>query len=894
MENPKDLITAHLGADFDCLAAMVAAQKLYPEASLAFPGSQEGAVRAYLQSVKFSFPLLRVKQVDGRNLRRLIVVDTQSRARLGPLGSLLDLPELEVHLYDHHPDAVGDISAHFAVVRPVGATTTILVEILQEREIALSPQEATTLALGIYEDTGALTSVNTTPADLKAAAYLLASGADLAVVDEHLRRKLNPEQVSLLNDLLESAEEVQISGIPIVVATASRDHYVNGLALVAHEFRASQHPLALFFLVQMGDKVQLVARSRVPEVNAGAIATALGGGGHASAASASIKNMTLIQARDRLGCLLHDGAQGDRTVADVMVTSVRSVQAQASIQEVERLMTRYNLNTLPVVGEGEEGAVVGLITRQVLEKAIFHDLGGEPVSAYMSREFETLPPDAPARKALDLLLAGRQKLIPIVSKVSKMVREGQNGGRLEGVIARGDILRYLHEGGEARPEGAEGLGLRTPRTRDVRSLARERLPKETLRILEVVGEIVDTLGFTVYAVGGFVRDLLMGIGNLDLDLVVEGEGIALAERLAAREGGRHKVHKQYGTAVVTLPDGQRVDVATARVEYYERPAALPVVERGSIRADLYRRDFTINALAIQLNGRQAWRLIDLFGGQRDIKEKVVRVIQGLSFVEDPTRAFRAVRFVERYGFAIGAQTGSLLEAAVQKNLFDRLSGKRLFGEFQLILSEPDPWRYVARLGELQLLQFIHPSLKADVRLRERFREVGNTVALHALLFTEEPVEAWFVYFLGLLSDLKEKEVEEICNRLSLTGRRQVRAVEAGQTVQDILAGLMRGDPSPSQVYRLLHPLPAESVLLALALAPSQAVKKKISFFLTKLKNVRPSLRGEDLLEMGVPPGPDLGRLLEATRDALLDGLIEHGEVSERTFVRHRLALHAAN
>ena len=607
MENSKDLITAHLGADFDCLAAMVAAQKLYPEASIAFPGSQEGAVRAYLKSVKFSFPILRVKQVDGRSLRRLIVVDTQSRARLGPSGSLLDLPGLEVHLYDHHPDDVGDISAHFSVVRPVGATTTILVETLQERGIALSPQEATTLALGIYEDTGALTSVNTTPADLKAAAHLLASGADLAVVDEHLRRELNSEQVSLLNDLLESAEEVQISGIPIVVATASRDHYVNGLALVAHEFRASQHPLALFFLVQMGDKVQLVARSRVPEVNAGAIATALGGGGHASAASASIKNMTLIQARDRLDCLLHDGVQGDRTVADVMVTSVRSVQAQASIQEAERLMTRYNLNTLPVLGEveeGEEGAVVGLITRQVVEKAIFHDLGGEPVSAYMSREFQVLPPDAPARKALDLLLAGRQKFVPVVSKmVSKIVREGQNEGALEGVIARGDILRYLHE-------GEEGVGLRTPRTRDVRVLARERLPKEVLRILEVVGEIADTLGVTVYAVGGFVRDLLMGIGNVDLDLVVEGEGIALAERLAAREGGRHRAHKQYGTAVVTLPDGQRVDVATARVEYYERPAALPVVERGNIRADLYRRDFTINALAIQLNGRQAWRLTD--------------------------------------------------------------------------------------------------------------------------------------------------------------------------------------------------------------------------------------------------------------------------------------------
>ncbi|MEE8110765.1 MAG: hypothetical protein V3T44_07025, partial [bacterium] len=302
----------------------------------------------------------------------------------------------------------------------------------------------------------------------------------------------------------------------------------------------------------------------------------------------------------------------------------------------------------------------------------------------------------------------------------------------------------------------------------------------------------------------------------------------------------------------------------------------------------------INAMAVQLSGPQAWRLLDYFGARRDLKEKAIRVLHNLSFVEDPTRAFRAVRFAERYGFTIGSQTRSLLESAVRSNLFDRLSGKRLFTELQLILSEPEPWRYVAHLGRLGLLRFIHPRLKETPALRRRFREIDHSLAWYRLLFTGEEVEAWMLYLLGLFGDLTDEEMEAVCLRLALPGRRCSRILQARKDGVTVLAGLSRDEVAPSAVYRLLEPLHVETLLYSLAAAPSVRAKKHISLYLTHLKDVKPAIGGDDLMAMGVEPGPLYKELLDATRDALLDGLIERGAIHERAFARRRVALYAPN
>jgi tRNA nucleotidyltransferase (CCA-adding enzyme) len=225
-------------------------------------------------------------------------------------------------------------------------------------------------------------------------------------------------------------------------------------------------------------------------------------------------------------------------------------------------------------------------------------------------------------------------------------------------------------------------------------------------MLKRIGEVADEFGYGAYVVGGFVRDLFLYRLNEDVDIVIEGDGIAFAKKYAKLEGTRIHTYEKFGTAVIIFPDGYKIDVASARLEYYKFPAALPIVEMSSIKLDLYRRDFTINTLAIQLNSEKFGTLIDFFSARKDVKEKIIRVLHNLSFVEDPTRVFRAIRFEQRFGFTIGKLTNGLIENAVNMNFFQGLSGRRVLGELKQILEEDNPVPAIIRLNDFDLLKFI--------------------------------------------------------------------------------------------------------------------------------------------------------------------------------------------
>ncbi|MBW1645635.1 MAG: DHH family phosphoesterase, partial [Deltaproteobacteria bacterium] len=277
-----EIITTHLNADFDGLSSMLAARHFYPEAVMVFPGSQEKSIRNFfLHSCIYSYPFKRLKDIDLEQVTRLIIVDTRQKERIGVFAELVDRPGVEICLYDHHPDAPGDIQADGEVlVAPVGATATLMTEKLRRQGQKISPDEATMLLLGLYEDTGSFTYETTTPRDLEAAAYLLQQGGSLAVVAEVVNATLDREQVSLLNDLLLSMHEVIISGQRLKIAEASRDRFIPEVALIVHRLRDMEKIPVLFTLIRMENKIYLIARSRNPHVNVGRIMEHFGGGGH--------------------------------------------------------------------------------------------------------------------------------------------------------------------------------------------------------------------------------------------------------------------------------------------------------------------------------------------------------------------------------------------------------------------------------------------------------------------------------------------------------------------------------------------------------------------------------------------------------------------------------------
>ena len=269
---------------------------------------------------------------------------------------------------------------------------------------------------------------------------------------------------------------------------------------------------------------------------------------------------------------------------------------------------------------------------------------------------------------------------------------------------------------------------RVDSSHNLRALMRDHLPPKIFNRLEEAGRLAEQSGVAAFAVGGLVRDLLLRHTNLDVDIAVEGDGMAFARRLADHYKGGLKIFERFATAYVVYPDGFKLDVASARRENYAHPTALPTVAPSSIKEDLYRRDFTINALAIHLNSSHFGELIDFYGGWRDLKNKTIRVLHDRSFVDDPTRVFRAIRFAQRSGFRIENNTLSLLTETAAGDLIHQLSGPRLRNEVMLLLSEKDPRRAIRRIAEFGLLRFLHSGLKLTPQVEALLGKIPNAIA----------------------------------------------------------------------------------------------------------------------------------------------------------------------
>ncbi len=858
-----EIITTHLEAEFDSFASMVAAKRLYPGAKLVFPGSQERALREYLKTSPRRFGVARLRAIDMAHVTRVILVDTRRRDRIGALAEVVARPGVEVHVYDHHPASPEDIAGALEVIEDVGANTTLMVELLRRRGLAVSPEEATLLALGIYEDTGSMTFASTTPRDLLAAAWLLEQGANLNIVADMVARDLTPEQVLLLNDLLRSLRRHAIHGVEVGVASASRPGYIADLSVLAGKLREMENLGALFVAVRMGARVYVVGRSRVGAVDAGAVAVRLGGGGHPTAASAAVREPRITPVKRRLIAALRETIVPPRLAREIMTHPVTSVESATTLAAARKVHARAGLNVLPVV---ERGRFLGILGRQVTEKAVRHGFGGHPVSDYMSTDVETLPPTATFARVEEIMLGRGQRFLPVA-----------RAGRLVGVITRTDYLRALRsEAARAAPAGSWRRALpREMHRRDVRALIRERVAPAVQELLAAIGREAEAAGLRAYLVGGWVRDLLLHEENQDLDVMVEGDGIAFARRLGERLGGRVHAHPRFETAVVALPGGIKIDIATARAEYYEAPGVLPTVVYGNVKMDLLRRDFTINALAVALNPGRFGTLLDFFGGLQDLHARAIQVLHSLSFVEDPTRVFRAIRFEQRLHFRLGESTHRLIRDAVAKELFGTLGGPRIFGELELILKEKNPLPALARMEELGVLRYVHPRLRIT---RAVLRLFGALRRRLAALGERERECCWVLYLAALCEGLGPRGVADLCERLTLPPRMAARLaalVVEGRRLQKKLEAARPW--RAAAVHALLAPWPREMAVYVWARTTSRGAAAAARAFIAEGAAVVTELKGRDLLALGYRPGPIYREILAALLAERLEGRVHSRE-----------------
>jgi tRNA nucleotidyltransferase (CCA-adding enzyme) len=838
------IVTSHENTDFDGLAAMLAVVKLYPRVTPVLPQRLNRNLRDFLALYRDELPFVRREELRRGRIELLIVVDTQSIPSLKGLSA-----ETQIRFIDHHPlerELEPRMSFHGG---DVGSATTLLVDQISQSAMAVSPVEATLLLLGIYEDTGSLTYPGTRPLDARCVGWLLEQGASLEVANEFLNRPLSDEQRGLYQKLLEAAEFHDFVGQTVVVAAAKAMGFLEGISTLAHKLRDLYEPAALFLLVELESGVQMVARSNSDAVDVAEIARYFEGGGHSKAAAALIRDRSLEEVRKELLRVLASEVRPAIRVSDLMSHGVYTLSPDTSVLEAAQVMQRYGHEGFPVVGE--DGRVLGMLTRREIDKALQYERGDAPISNYMHRgEIVVAPTDA-VERLQEVMMQHDVGQVAVVE-----------GGEIVGIVTRTDLIKLW-----AQPR-------RPSLVRDLADQVREALPEPLLEVVLKASELAKEKNYSLYLVGGFVRDLLLGKPHLDLDIVVEGDAIALAKALSKVVGGRVHSHDRFGTAKLILDSLADVDFTTARREFYEYSTALPKVERSSIKQDLYRRDFTINTMAISLDEHTFGELLDFYGGERDLKEGLIRVLHNLSFIEDPIRMLRAVRLEQRLGFRLEEMTEELISDALE--WLDRVGGERVHQELEAVFHEDEPPKPLRRLSELGVLGQISPLLVWNDWLEDKVRSYPAALTRWRRQDSGEGdagdrgEPSLVMTYLALIAiDASEEDILGLAQRLKLSK-------DDSQFLLDVkhlgsgLPSLAESELSRSAIYHLLQPYSREVIFVCWLALEEGLARDRLELFQRELRSVAALLDGNQLREMGLAPGPRYAEVLGALRDARLD------------------------
>ena len=887
-----DIILCHQTADFDALGAAVGLSKLRPGSRIVLTGGTHPGVKEFLALYRDELALIEMRSVNPEKIRSLMIVDNQYRDRLGKASQWLDLPQLtHIELYDHHLASRGEIHANIQQVEAVGATTTLITEKFYETESSLTAIEASVMALGIHVDTGSLTFPQTTPRDAKALAWLMEQGAKVKIIADYADPGFSPLLQKLFGEALENLESTEYLGFRIASVLLQTPNFVAGLSTLTERLMEIIEADALLlghYYHQRRDhepypegRFTVIGRTGIEGTSLNRLFNPLGGGGHHQAASLNVRGVDPERLLAQLKADLIAQIPHPLTARDLMSSPVRTIRPQTTIEQAQRILFRYGHSGLSVVDDQEQ--LVGVISRRDLDLALHHGFSHAPVKGYMARNVKVIGPETLLPEIEAIMVTFDVGRLPVVDQ-----------GKLIGIVTRTDVLRQLHQ----ERENLHHPTSKAPLLSCLLPNFRERLQPELWQLLEQAGQVATAQGWHLYLVGGAVRDLLLREGDeklflQDIDLVVDGfhqtaeaeAGVQLARLLQAfYPQARLSVHGSFQTAALLwhrdpVLGSLWVDIATARTEFYPYPAANPVVEASSIRQDLYRRDFTINALALRLTSPRQGELLDFFGGMLDLRSRQVRVLHANSFIEDPTRIYRAVRFAVRLGFDIEPQTESYIRYGIESGVYERLRLEkqvapalttRLKAELKVILAS-SYWQVALKLlADLGALKCLHGQCQLDKALWGQLRCGSRWLTL---LDPDHQTEHWLGRLVILLAALPEQDGAVIAAHLQLP-QTHIELLRHFPTDEAQIHHQLANAQLPSQVFLALRPY-ALTLLVAIAARSPKTYRRLIWQYLTQLSHIKSPLTGEDLKALGYKPGPQFKHILEHLQLAHLDGELGH-------------------
>ena len=862
------LILTHEQADFDAIAATLGAHLISKDTTPILPIHLNRNVRTFLNLYGGDLPFTLISDLPRTPIEKITLVDTQSLISVKGMSR-----ETKISVIDHHPKR-NDLPIHWSFTEcKTGACTTHFVEKITAQKIQLNISEATLLLLGIYEDTGSLTFISTTPQDIFAAATLLENGASLTIANKYLNPPLSDKQRALFDELLKNSSSQVIHGKKTIISYAEAMELTEEISSVAHKLCDLLDPDALFIFVYTQEGIRLVARSFSDQINVAKITARYGGGGHSRAAAALIhpnkKNDGLILLKELILDFSHELPYlvlPAYTVEQIMSKQPLTIKPETSAKEAGKLMQRFGYEGYPVV---KNKKVIGLLTRRAVDRALSHKLDLPAISLMEAGSISVRPTDS-LEKLQYIMASSGWGQVPVVDDSSNEVI---------GIVTRTDLLKTL--------AGNNGYTVRINLSKELA----EVLTPAKLSLLKLIAQHATQEGMPIYIVGGVVRDILLERPGKDVDFVIEGDAITLTRSLVNHFGGKITSHKQFGTAkwfisdiynqlIDSMPKGvdknannlpNAIDLISARTEFYSYPTALPTIKKGSIKSDLQRRDFSINTMAIRLDGDHYGDLYDFWGGWNDLKQGLIRVLHSLSFVDDPTRMLRAVRFEQRLHFNIEERTLQLLMEA--RSLLEQISGDRIRHELDLILDGGECGSIMQRLHDLGLLKMIHP----DFQWTPEISTLTDSIFEKPLkiewdlpeILNNVPVQRILAYTI-LFSRLPPHVVGQVVKRLRLPSFMRKIVIDHNSLFHEFPRFI---NYQVSKIVKRLENVHVVGLYaLSLTLTTPEA-KEQVRNYYFKWRMIKPYTTGETLKNLNIHPGPIYKKILNSLRSAWLDGKV---------------------
>ena len=803
------------GADLDALSSAYGILLLYEDAYLLKPSLLSRKASEVFKRFKDRFRVIEKlpEKFD------LVLVDNHK------IEDYKSLQVEDIYIYDHHPKAPKGFKGK---VDAVGSATTLIVEELQRLNKRISPEDATILAFGIYEDTGSLTYEGTTERDALALAWLLKMEASLKTIREYLGESLSKEEIDFLAKSLTAVEKLYIDSLKITIFVLKSEEYNPEFLRVVYRLEDAKSSDAFFVIVSAGSKTYLFGRGLKDKFDTSKVLEVFGGGGHSFASAVKLENVEAERIKTILVQILK-GENPPIKVRDIMNTPPFVIKEDSTVEQALSELTKRNYAGAPVIDE--ERRLVGVVYKKVLLK-VLKLFPSRQVKDFMQSDFHTLTTEDFIWDAEKILSTFGEKLIPVLEN-----------GKLVGVVTRLDLMQTIRK-----------------QTEPLRSSRRKvKLPPEVEHIAKQVGKVCKELKYRGYLVGGVVRDILMGKNIWDLDFVIEGNGLEVAKKVAELYGVNIHPFPQFGTAHLKVGDF-KLEFATTRRETYPHPGAYPEVEPASIKEDLLRRDFTINAMAISVMEEDFGTLIDYFGGLRDLKSKLIRILHPLSFVEDPVRILRALRFAGRFDFKLSKSTEKALKNALALGVIKHASKGRLLNELKLVFREERLLNILKLYREYEVLEQLIEGFQWTPNLEVKLEKLREIVSWHRIEFADRAIEYGWLYLIILLEDVNG---EHFLVGMSAPGWVRELYKLYKTKANQIIRKLQQANKN-SEIYLVLKKLPEPFYLL---IALDERVRQKIVLYMEKLSKVKVNMSKFAGLK-----GRELGMAIELEKLKLMDSI----------------------